>query len=479
MRAVRALPIRTRLTLWYAGIFSLIFGAVSVFLVLNLRATLESNAEEALELTYRTVFDRLVDGSRLTDMLHETVIPGETGQPEVIGQILGPDGTVLESSGQPTVATAVVGSDILARAARTGHWHGRARLPGRDHADVVIVVRFDGGQRQGSFLVLAQTLRPVTSAVEHLLWLLLVSAPFALAVAGAGGWALARKALRPVDELSRRAAAIDATRPRERLPVPPADDELSRLAVTLNGMLDRLQRALEAERRFTADASHELRTPIAIIDGELDVALRSSRTPPQARDVLRSVQSETAILGRIVNNLLLLARAEATGQVALDRRPRDLLDVVLGVAGRFRAVAAERQVALRVEGDPASAMVDADLVGQAVANLIDNALTHTDAGGLVVVTVADGATATIRVADTGTGIPADELPRIFDRFYRVDRSRARRRGGSGLGLEITRRIVDAHGGRIDVASTPGEGTTFTITLPAGVPATADVTAGRR
>ena len=461
-----AIPIRARLTLWYVVIFSVIFGAVGAFLVVNLRSTLRKNAQESLELTYRSVVDRLADGrTDLTTILHEAVIPGEAGAPEVIGQVLDADGRVVESSGQPAVAGPVADRELLAEAHRLGHWHGPVQLPGRDYEDTVLVVRFDGGERAGTYLVLAQTLKPVEAAMDRLIRLLATAAPLALLVAGAGGWAVARAALRPVDAMTRRAAAIDAAHHHEPLPVPAGDDELSRLAVTLNGMLDRLRRALDAERRFSADASHELRTPISVMEAELDVALRSARTPPEAKEVLRSLREEAATLASIIGNLLVLSRAESAGQVAVDRRPADLFELASGVAGRFCAVADDRGVLLRVQGDPTLAVVDADLLRQAVANLVDNALAHTERGGTVVVTVSDDTVPSVSVADTGTGIPASELPRIFDRFYRVDRSRARDRGGAGLGLEITRRIVEAHGGRVDVQSEPGHGSVFTISLP--------------
>jgi heavy metal sensor kinase len=453
------------LTLWYVAVFSAIFGALAVFLVVNLRSTMETNADESLELTYRAVYDRLqAGGTDLTTILHEAVIPGEAGQPEVIGQILDGDGRVLDSSGQPAVADAVVGADVLALTARDGHWHGSVRLLARDHDDTVIAVRMAGGEAE--FLVLAQTLAPVTEAVHHLIWLLLVSAPIALLVAGAGGWAVARVALKPVDVMTRTAAAIDAADHRQLLPVPSSNDELSRLATTLNDMVDRLGRALEAERRFSADASHELRTPLGVLEAELDVAIRSAKTPPEASEVLRSMREEVTGLGRIVNNLLLLSRTEAVG-MRLDRRPDDLLDIVLAVTARFRGRADSRGVELRVTGGPARVAVDPELLAQAVSNLVDNALTHTDRGGSVVVTVSDGEHAVVSVADTGEGISADELARIFDRFYRVDRARDRNRGGSGLGLEITRRIVEAHGGHIGVVSERGKGSTFTIPLPPG------------
>ena len=331
-----------------------------------------------------------------------------------------------------------------------------------------MVVRIDQGLRKGDFLVLAQTLVQVDSSVDRLTRLLMAVAPIALLAAATGGWFVARRALRPVDAMTQRAAELQASGPYEPLPVPPADDELSRLAGTLNNMLDRLKRAMDTERRFAADASHELRTPLGIMEAELDVALRSRRTPEAAKEVLQSVKEEATALSRIVANLLILSRAESAGAVAIDRHPADLLDVAHRVANTFGSLADERGIALRVDGSPATTSVDSDLLGQAVSNLVDNAIGHTKSGGTVVLTVTDGTVARLSVSDDGIGIPAEELPKIFDRFYRVDAARSRRRGGSGLGLEIARRIVDAHGGELSVVSEPGRGSTFTVSLPATV-----------
>ncbi len=451
------------MTAWYAGVFALIVTALGWFLVTSLHSTLNENAQEALELTYRVVADRLREpDTDLAAILRDAVLPGETAETEVIGQILDREGNVVEAYGPRVVDGRVIDRTVLDEVVRAGHWHGPVQIPGRAHDDIAVVARLSGGVRTGSFLVLAQTLGPSEHAAGRLAWLLVVATPAALTVAAIGGWFVASVALRPVDAMTRRAAGIDAARADERLPVPPADDELSRLASTLNGMLERLRRALDAERRFSADASHELRTPIGLIEAEVDVALRSPATPPEARSVLSSVREEAARLGRIVGNLLVLSRAEAAGTVALDCRPVDLLDLAVPVAARLANVAADRGVELRVAGEAATAEVDADLLGQAVANLLDNALSHTPRGGAVSVTVSGGAEPTLAVCDTGAGIPADELPRIFDRFYRVDRARGR--GGAGLGLEICRRIVEAHGGRIDVESEPGAGSTFRIRL---------------
>lgn len=461
----RRIPIRARLTMWQVGVFACILAALAIVLVAYQRATLQTNAQESLELTARVVVDRLNEPSTsLEAILRQGTIPGELGTPEVIGQVLSPGGRVIDGYGTArATSAALVGTRVIEDARRDGHWHGRLHLPGRSTDDMVIAVALADGAHAGDVLVLADTLDPVDRGVAHIARLLLAVLPLALAAAVIAGWFVIRAALRPVDDLTRRAASVDAVGPLVPLPVPPGDDEISRLAVTLNGMLDRLHRALEAERRFSADASHELRTPIGIMEAELDVAMRSRTTPPDARAALASVREEASNLGRIVSNLLLLSRAEATGEVALDRRDEDLLDLALGVVRRFLPRAAEGGVTLSVEGDPSLVWADADLLRQALSNLIDNALHHTGPGGSVSVTVRDGATPTLSVADTGSGIPPDELEHIFDRFYRVDR--ARRRGGAGLGLEITRRIAEAHGGRIDVESRPGLGSTFAIVLP--------------
>jgi heavy metal sensor kinase len=463
MRRLRRMPIRARLTLAQVGVFAVIFGAFAFLLGVNEWTTLQRNAQESLELTSRVVVDRIAEpGTNLTTIMLRAAIPGESGAPEVIGQVLSPSGGVVDRSADVLTATPLIDASVLGKAASSGHWHGRLALPGRAHDDMVMVIHLTSGARSGDYLVLAQTLASVDHSLQRLVLLLLVAAPVAIALAVAGGWVVSRAALRPVDDLTRRAAAVDASGEFEPLPVPAANDELSRLASTLNAMLDRLRRSLDLERRFSADASHELRTPIGIMEAELDVALRSRTTPPEAKEVLSSVRDEAASLARIVANLVLLARADAAGEVTLERQDADLLDIAGTVANRFRHIATERGIALHVEGEPAQVVADADMLRQAVSNLVENALRYTDPGGTVTITVTDQDTPSLAVTDTGTGIPADELPHVFDRFYRVDGARRRARGGAGLGLEISRRIVEAHGARIDAESEAGKGSRFSI-----------------
>lgn len=462
------MPIRVRLTLWYAGVLAAILAGVGVFVVVEMRSALRERAHDTLEASFRAVATNLArpGAVSLREMLGPRAFPGEDDE-EVVGQVLGPDGRLVERSGQPGTEQPMITPAEVADARRTGHWHEPRRIPGRPHEDIVVVVPVAAGPRRGDVVVLAQSLRGADEAVDRLVLLLLLAAPAALALALYGGWRVAGAALRPVEDMTRTAAAIDPARSDATLPVPDRDDELALLARTLNDMLARLRRALERERRFSGDASHELRTPLALMAAELDVRLRSPQTPPDARPVLRSIREEVTRLERVVGDLLVLSRAEAAGAVDLALRREDVLDLAVSAVARFQPDAERRGIALSVDGVPFEAAVDPDLLRHAIGNLVDNALKYSPDGAAVEVLVSDGADRRIAVRDHGPGIPADDLEHVFDRFYRVERSRDRATGGAGLGLAITRSIVDAHHGRIDVDSRPGDGSTFTIHLPGG------------
>jgi heavy metal sensor kinase len=461
------MPIRARLTLWYAGVLLLILAGVGTFVVVEMRSALRERAHDTLEASFRTVAGELASGrdTGLAAILGARGFPGEDAH-EVIGQVLDGAGRVVESSGQPGSRRPMVDRAELATARRSGHWHEPRRLAGREHEDVVVVVPIRSGPRAGEFVVLAQTLEAAEAAVHRLVLLLLLAAPLALALALYGGWRVASALLRPVDDMTRTAAAIDPARSGEQLPVPPRDDELGRLAHTLNDMLSRLRRALERERRFSADTSHELRTPLGLMAAELDVRLASPRTSPDAVPVLRSLREEVSRLEHMVSDLLVLSRADAAGEVELATRSEDVLDLAVATVARFRDAADRQGIDLRIAGEPLAARVDPDLMRHAIGNLVDNALKHSSQGTTVEVLVADGTDPRIEVRDHGAGIRAEDLPHVFDRFYRVDGARDRADGGAGLGLAITRSIVEAHHGRVDAESEPGAGSTFTIHLPA-------------
>ncbi len=290
--------------------------------------------------------------------------------------------------------------------------------------------------------------------------------PIALLLAGGGGWMLARRALRPVDRMTETARRISAEHLTGRVVETGAGDELDRLGQTLNAMLGRLDAAFQEMRQFTADASHELQTPLTILKGEMEVALRSPRSPEEYQRILKSALEEIDRIARLVDGLLLLARADA-GVLRMDRRPVDLDQLVEEIYGQARILAEARSVNLRLGPvDHVSVQGDYAHLRRLLLNLVDNAVKYTLPDGRVTISLQpSGGWASIRVEDTGMGIPPEDQARIFQRFYRSAEARSRGEGGVGLGLCIARSIAEAHGGRIEVESATGRGSTFTVLLP--------------
>jgi heavy metal sensor kinase len=306
----------------------------------------------------------------------------------------------------------------------------------------------------------------VDESVRRLRLLLILAVPVAVAGAGAGGWLLARKALLPVDRMTRKAEVITADRLQERVAVPSSRDELGRLAETLNDMLNRIERGVQEQQRLVADASHELRTPLAVMRSEIDVCLRAPDLPEDdAREVLSSVGEEVERMSRILDNLLTLARIDE-GRLDLLCAPQRLDAMVAEVLDKLRPIAHAKGIGLVAEGESAEVLADGPRFELVITNLVDNAIKYTGAGGTVRVVVwRDPHEAGISVHDTGPGIGADALPHLFDRFYRADAARSRADGGSGLGLSICKEIVTAHGGRLWASSELGHGSSFTLAMP--------------
>jgi heavy metal sensor kinase len=293
----------------------------------------------------------------------------------------------------------------------------------------------------------------------------------ALALAAGGGHFLAGRALSPVDQITRQAQRIGAEDLSRRLALPLPNDELGRLAAAFDGMIDRLEGAFQRQRQFTADASHELRTPLAIIRSQADVALSHPREAAYYIHVLTSIREESERLGRLAENLLVLARADAGQSVMLGTV--DLEEIVAEAGAWVSPRARERDIRLAVEVSGGCAVRgDATWLSQLLLNLLDNALRYTPPGGRVRLglRLADGGVA-VEVADTGSGIGPEHLPHIFERFYRADAARTRA-DGAGLGLAICEWIAHAHGGRLEVVSVVDGGTSFTLWLPEAPPAPA-------
>ncbi len=280
------------------------------------------------------------------------------------------------------------------------------------------------------------------------------------------GWLVAGRALRPIGRITDVARDIQATSLERRIDLRGPDDELRRLADTFDAMLGRIDAAFAAQRRFVADASHELRNPLAIIKTNNDVALADPALPADAARRSERIATAVARMARLVDDLLAMARMEGPNA---RRDTVALAEIGAQAVEDVGAVATER--AVRVEGPRRAAPTvvgDRMSLGRAVANLLDNAVRHAPPGSTVEVEVGDReGWAWLAVHDDGPGIPVDEQPRIFNRFYRLDRARSRVDGGSGLGLAIVRQIAEGHGGAIRVVSEPGQGATFVLWLPLG------------
>lgn len=304
------------------------------------------------------------------------------------------------------------------------------------------------------------------SAMYRFLLIVLILLPVALLLAGGGGWILARRALKPVDRMTDTARRIGAGQLNARLETAGTKDELDRLAETLNDMLSRLDDAFTEMRQFTADASHELQTPLTILRGEMEVALRSQRSPEEYATILRSALEEIERISRIVEGLLLLARADA-GVLRMDLQPVDLVHLVEEVLDQTALLARKKSIDLIMGNiEPLETAGDFVHLRRLFLNLVDNGIKYTPPGGVIKISIErKGETAILSVKDTGPGIPPEEQEKVFQRFFRSQEARSAGQGGSGLGLSIAKSIAEAHGGKLELESTPGEGSVFRVYLP--------------
>jgi heavy metal sensor kinase len=287
-------------------------------------------------------------------------------------------------------------------------------------------------------------------------------------LASIGGYFLARKSLAPIASMNDQTQRISAENLSARLDVSNARDELGHLAATINDLLTRLESSFREQQRFIADASHELRTPLAVLRGETEVALGKTRTVEEYQQSLSLIQDEAERLSRIVEDLFILARQPISTRKALNKERVSLNKAVSDCARAAQVLALRKGVRLKLENDPPSIALqgDEELIKRMILNLLDNAVKYTPSGGEISLALArQNGHAEIVVRDTGIGIPETDQARVFDRFFRVDKARARAMGGAGLGLSIAQWIVEVHGGAITVNSAPGHGSTFTVVLP--------------
>lgn len=299
---------------------------------------------------------------------------------------------------------------------------------------------------------------------RHRFWLILLGT---LAIFPLVGYQIARRGIRPVREMATTARHISSTNLHERIQPEGYPSELASLAATFNQMLDGLEESFERISRFPADIAHDLRTPVNNIRGEAEVALARARTVDEYREALSSCLEEAVRLSDLIGDLLFLARAESP-LAHLHRENLNVGELLSGIREYYEASAADRGVSLStvVPNEPVIAQLDRTLLQRAVGNLVSNALAHTPAGRSVVLgTSIEPAAVRIEVSDAGVGIPPEALPRVFDRFFRVDESRSQASGGTGLGLAIVQSIMLLHGGNVEIASKVGQGTQVTLSVP--------------
>jgi heavy metal sensor kinase len=455
--------VRTRLTLWYAGVLALSLIAFALVIYYAAGNIFHERQDESLRSTAQTVASAYVEEFAEA---HSLTKAGEI----VLAEITFPNRYVqlTDNSGKPIAASANLAGSTIALPAAV---FADARARGFSHATVnglrVTVVPLSPDQTLG-YAAVAEPLSVVEVGLRELRRDLFAGVFLVLLLASGGGYFLARKSLAPIASMNSQTQRISAENLSARLDLTNSRDELGRLATTINDLLARLESSFKEQQRFIADASHELRTPLAVLRGETEVALGKTRTIDEYQQSLSLIQDEAERLSRIVEDLFILARQPINTRAALNKELVSLNDAVRDCARAAQVLALRKGVRLKLENDSPSIALNGDeeLIRRLILNLLDNAVKYTPAGGEISLALArQNGSAEIVVRDNGIGIPEMAQPRVFDRFYRVDKARARAMGGAGLGLSIAQWIVEAHGGAITLASAPGQGSTFTVRLP--------------
>jgi heavy metal sensor kinase len=454
-----AIPIRVRLVLGFTLLMALVLALIGSFVYTRTSADLDRQIARELDARMAGVIAIVRDdGDDLGDPEQDPL--GRVDSEGAV-QVIGPAHQVADATSDGLKGTA-----LLTPAEISALIHGEqgaVDVDGPDgHLRVIAARSQDDGVRYT--IIVGASLQERDQALATLSRLLLIGGPIALLLSALAAYWVARAALGPVDAMRRRAAEISDDDPGQRLPVGPADDEISELASTLNSMLARLEEAIERERRFVADASHELRTPLTILKAEIELALAEGRSAGELRSALVSGGEEVDRLAQLADDLLVLARAD-DGRLPLHRERLLAADLAAKVADGFKPHLDGRRIELSIEPD---LYVDADplRLEQALSNLIANAIRY-GAGNVEIAWRRKGAAIVISVADRGPGFTDDLLDHATVRFARGNGRR--NAAGAGLGLAIVESIADAHGGSVSVANRDGGGAAVTIAIPASEP----------
>lgn len=459
---MKRLNVRWRLTLWYGAVLTLIlvgFGAC-VYVMMQRHLLSRTDFELDEELTELALEVRLATSDEdLREQLERRFFRHASFDFQV--SRLGSPPLFRSEHLQAAALPAPNGDasgDSLATVSETH------QLPAL--GEMRVVSRRASGRGNEYLVQATMSLLPNHAELQAILTMMLIAGPLAVVAALVGGYFLARRSLAPVDRMATTAEQITGTRLDARLEVANPDDELGHLARTFNAMLDRLQRAVDELRRFTADAAHELRTPLSVLQAEAEVALRQARSADEYRRVLEVTLDESRRLGRLADRLLTLCRHDSGLQpmrheeVQLDALVRDVVDQVRDAADEKGVVVVNAPLAESViAGDDIQ-------LSQLLFNLLDNAVKFTKPGGKVVINGERfNGEVQLTIWDNGIGIADADLPHVFERFYRADKSRNGQTGGAGLGLAISKAIVEAHHGSIAIDSTLNAGTVVRVKLP--------------
>ena len=454
------LPIRIRLTAWYFAVLAVVLSAFGVSAYFAMRHSIRQTVDEELQIRdegVRQLIERDIQRGRKEDLAEGL---REHTELRAGGALL----QVSDEQGNWLYRSSVMSDYGVPRPAivpkRATEYKGK-HVPLRIWTEKVTV----GGE---SYLIQsAFEMDDFYEALHHFALMLFISIPSLLVCAAAAGYWISTRALAPVDQITQTARTISAQNLSSRLVVPNTGDELQRLSETLNGMLERLEAAFKKITQFTADASHELRTPVAVMRTRAELSLRKARSAEEYRDVIAEVLTELEKTSGLIEQLMFLARADS-GAETLHFSPTNVGEVLREACHQGSALAEAKQVAFqeKISSDSMWILGDASSLRRLFLILIDNAVKYTPASGQIEVSLhRNDGYAVAEVRDTGIGIAEADLPNVFERFYRADKARTRESGGVGLGLSIGRWITEVHAGKIEVHSSPGHGSIFQIRLP--------------
>lgn len=465
--------IRVRLTLWYVLILGVLLISFSTFLYFTLSKSLERDVDKKLRSLAELIAEESVMPlSKFGFNNIERTLEGLMNL-KPIGkfiQVLDESGRVGNKSENLKNIELPITLNALKNASRGIITFETIRSIGNTPLRIITYPVIDQNHPV-KIIQVASSLEEVEDALNKLFIILIITVPMALIVAVLGGQFLANKALKPVDQITQTARLITSKNLNQRISPLKVKDEIGRLIDTFNDMISRLDQSFQKIKQFTQDVSHELKTPLTILKGEVEVGLLKDRSKEEYQRILKSNLEEINRMSQIIEDLLLLSKVDS-GEIKLQKQEVNLNKIIYEVVSQMEILAKDKGLRIEILNHQEDVILFGDSLKlrELFLNLISNSIKYTEEGGLIRITIKREAQnglryAKIIVSDTGIGISKEDQPRIFDRFYRVDKARSREQGGSGLGLSICKWIVEAHNGEITVESDLGKGSSFTVNLP--------------